>query len=260
MDEATLRDDMIEGLEHALERPLSSPLVSALRSVRREAFVEHAPYQNRSDVVCGTRVLAPATVARLIECLDPEPNDDVLVVGVGVGYTAGVLAEIVGERNVHAIDIDRTLVYRARENLDRAGYSGVLVDRADGARGFSAYAPYDRILLEAAVVEPPRSLLEQLASGGRLVMPQGRTDQQLVAIETDGPPDESDLQRSTSDDYAIVETGGPARFRPMLVDGEQASGPIRNRTHREDAEFAQRGYFAKHGWEHEWIDWEETLR
>lgn len=248
MDEATLREDMVEGLEHVLDRSLGTAVVSALRTVPREAFVETAPYQNRSDVIEGTRVLPPATVARLIDALGVDSDDSVLIVGVGVGYTAAVIAEIAGQRNVHAIDIDRVLVSRARENLERAGYGGVLVDRADGDRGYPTYAPYDRILLEAAVVEPPRALLEQTAADGRIALPLGRTEQEIVAIEP------------TDSDYEIVDRAGGAQFRPMLVDGEQANGPIRNRTRREDAEFARQGYFAKPGWEQEWIDWEETLR
>ena len=146
-------------------------------------------------------------------------------------------------------DLDRQLVSLARQNLQSTGYDHVLVDRRDGVNGYPEYAPFDRILVESSVVEPPRALVDQLAPGGRLVIPQGTTSQTLVAFERDP-------------ESRTVETAaefGPVRFRPMLVDGEQASTPVRNRTEREDSEFDEQGYFAPSGWEYEWLDWDERL-
>jgi len=248
MDPEVLRDDMVDGLEHALGRPLSEPLGVAMRTVPRRVFVE-APYDNRPLRVDGTVALAPGTVARLLTALDPRPDDDeeVLFVGAGVGYTAGLLAEIVGGQRVHAVDIDRGMVYRARSNLEEAGYSEVLVDRREGSEGLPGYAPFDRILVEAGVVEPPRALLDQLADDGRLVFPKGNTEQTLVAVTP---------ERDAHEEYQIVDKRGPVRFAPLLVDGEQP-GVIRNRTVREDREHAERSQ--KPGWEHEWLDWDERL-
>ncbi|MWV65889.1 methyltransferase [Halorubrum sp. JWXQ-INN 858] len=275
MDEAALRADMIEGLEHQIGEPLGASVLTALQRVPREAFVDDAPHANRASDEGGTRALAPATVARMLTALNVDEGDDVLVVGAGIGYTAATLAEIAGARHVHAIDIDRGAVHLARSNLSAAGYDAVLVDRRDGARGLPEYAPYDRILLEAAVVEPPRALRDQLADGGRLVYPRGTTVQTLVAIEpvADGVASEADRTEADRTDatapdptvdrpdapagFHTVETAGPARLRPMLVDGEQP-GVERNRTRREDAERAAQGS-AGHGWEQEWIDWEGRL-
>jgi protein-L-isoaspartate(D-aspartate) O-methyltransferase len=231
MDPAVLRDDMVDSLEH-----------EAKRSVPREPFVEDdaAAYADRSFERFGTRVLSPSAAGRLFEALDPRPDDTVLVVGCGVGYTAAVLAELTEEANVHAIDIARRLVYEARSNLASAGYSGVLVDCRDGARGLAEYAPYDRILLEAAAVEPPKALIEQLAPGGRLVMPLGSGTQELVAIEGG---------------ERVAEYGTVA-FHPMLVEGEQADTIERNRTRREDREHARRAAERRKGWEQTWIDWD----
>ena len=189
MDTAVLRDDMVDSLEHESKACVRSEAVSvAMRAVPRHVFVEdeRGAYADRPFERFGTRVLAPSTAARLLEALDPDPDDSVLVVGAGVGYTAAVLAELVGGRNVHAIDITRRLVYEARENLSAAGYSEVLVDCRDGANGFPEYAPYDRILLEAAAVNPPRALLDQLADDGRLVMPLGVREQSITRIDPDG--------------------------------------------------------------------------
>jgi len=248
MDPAVLREDMVDGVDHALGG-LDEPLMAAMRTVPRHAFVEDRPYDNRGGEHAGTDVLAPRTVARLLDALDADDGDDVLVVGAGVGYTAAMLAELVGERRVHAVDIARRVVLDARRNLRRAGYEGVLVDCRDGADGLPEYAPFDRVLVEAAAVRPPRALLDQLTPDGRLVMPLGAPDQTLVAVETD----------DSTDGYAVVEAFGSTTLAPLLVDGEQAGGVTRNRTEREDREFAEQGYFAPTGWEHEWIDWDDRL-
>jgi len=243
MDPAVLRDDMVDSLQHESKGCVrSSTVADAMRTVPRESFVEddRSAYADRPFEHLGTRVLAPSTAARLFEALDARENDSVLVVGVGVGYTAAVLAELVGERNVHAIDITRRVVYDARSNLADAGYEGVLVDRRDGAEGLPEYAPYDRILLEAAAVRPPAALVDQLATGGRLVMPHGAGEQSLAVVE----------------DGEIAERLGGVAFQPMLVEGEQADTVERNRTRREDREFARRNAESATGWEQDWIDWD----
>ncbi|MFO7926788.1 MAG: protein-L-isoaspartate O-methyltransferase family protein [Halobacteriota archaeon] len=244
MDPVVLRDDMVDSLEHEAKAVVGSERVSvAMRTVPREPFVEDdaTAYADRSFERLGTRVLSPSAAGRLFEALDVRPDDTVLVVGVGVGYTAAVLAELTDEANVHAVDIARRIVYEARSNLESAGYGGVLVDRRDGARGLPEYAPYDRILVEAAAVEPPRALLEQLAPEGRLVMPLGGATQELVAIEAG----------------ERIEHGTVA-FHPMLVDGEQADTIERNRTYREDREYARRAAERRKGWEQTWIDWDRV--
>ncbi|WP_135365150.1 protein-L-isoaspartate O-methyltransferase family protein [Halosimplex halophilum] len=246
MDPAVVRDDMVDSLEHESKGCLRSEALSvAMREVPREAFVaeDRGAYADRPFERLGTRVLAPSTVARLLEALDVREGDSVLVVGAGVGYTAAVVAELAGAERVHAIDITRRLVVEARENLAEAGYEGVLVDRRDGADGLPEYAPFDRILLEAAAVSPPAALVDQLAEGGRLVMPHGAGEQHLAVVEGG----------------EVVERLGGVAFRPMLVEGEQADTVERNRTRREDREFARRNAEGRTGWEQEWIDWDDAV-
>ena len=246
MDPAVLRDDMVASLEHEIKGVLhSGPVSLAMRRVARHEFVEdeRGAYEDRDLDHRGTRVLAPSTVARLLEALAPTEGDEVLVVGAGVGYTVAVLAELVGERNVHAVDITRRVVIDARHNLAHAGYDGVLVDCRDGARGLPEYAPFDRILVEAAAIRPPAALVDQLADDGRLVMPLGVGEQTLVAVE----------------DGEVVERFGPIAFDPLLVEGEQAESIERNRTAREDREIAERDARSRRGWEQEWIDWDGTI-
>ena len=244
MDPAVLREDMVDSLEHEAKAALDTENVAlAMRDVPREPFVENerAAYADRATEADGTTVLAPSTAARLLDALDAREGHSILVVGVGVGYTAAVLAEISGQEYVHGIDIDRNMVYTARKNLARAGYGGVLVDRRDGSRGLPEYAPVDRILVEAAAVRPPRSLVEQLTEGGRLTMPMGAGEQTLVSLDSAGD---------------LVERICPVAFRPLLVEGQQPGRLERNRTEREDREFAERNAQRRHGWEQEWIDWD----
>lgn len=247
MEPAVLREDMVDGLEYSLDS-FDEAVNVAMRTVPRHEFIDTGAYDNRPNEHEGTRVLAPATVARMLTALATEPEDSVLVVGAGIGYTTAVLAEVVGAENVQAIDISRQLVYDARQNLADAGYEAALVDWGDGADGLPEYAPYDRILLEAAAVQPPGALVDQLSVDGRLVMPLGTSDQSLAAIESDAVGNGD-----------VVEKFGPIALGPMLVEGEQAGSRRRNRTHREDEEFAEQGYFAKHGWEYDWVDWEDHL-
>jgi protein-L-isoaspartate(D-aspartate) O-methyltransferase len=243
MDFDVLRRDMVDSLEHDTKGVVSSQHVAeALRTVPRHEFVPegHRAYLDKSFEVEGSRVLAPSTAGRLLEALDAEPSSSVLVVGAGVGYTTAVLAELTAPRQVHAIDISRRLVLTARSNLADAGYPDVLIDHGDGAEGLPGYAPFDRILVEAATVEPPPALLDQLAEDGRLVYPRGSVDQTLVAVTEDGE-----------------DRFGPTVFDPLLVEGEQTGALERNRTHREDRERAQQAAESRGGWEQDWIDWDD---
>jgi len=241
---------MVDGLESDLKAVLESEaLAVAMREVPRHEFVpdERSAYADCAHERRGTRVLAPRTVARLLEALALEPEDvhagntTVLIVGAGVGYSVAVIAELVGSRNVHAVDIARPMVVEARENLARAGYEAVLVDRRDGASGLPEYAPFDRILIEAAAVSPPAALIEQLTETGRLVYPHvGPRGQRLVAVDADG-------ERRTFDSVS---------FKPLLVEGEQFGSVERNRTDREDLEFATQRTAARAGWELDWLEWD----
>ncbi|MFC6716238.1 protein-L-isoaspartate O-methyltransferase [Natrialbaceae archaeon GCM10025810] len=245
MDPAVLREDMVDGLESEEKDVLRNEAVAvAMRDVPRHEFVEHerSAYADRDHEYLGTRVLSPSDAARVLQALAPEAGDRVLIVGAGVGYTAAVVAELVGEANVHAVDISRPLVWEARSNLAAAGYDGVLVDCRDGASGLPEYAPFDRILLEAAAVSPPRALLEQLADGGRLVYPKGAQPQRLEAVSADGE----------------TERFEAVSFDPLLVEGEQTGSVERNRMAREDREFAEKHAESRRGWELEWLEWEDS--
>lgn len=243
MDNAVLREDMVDGLEFEAKGHVTSAELSvAMREVPRHHFIDGpGAYEDIQRRHRGTTVLSPSTVAELFEPLAIGPTDSVLVVGAGVGYTAALAAELSEPQRVHAVDIDRQLVIEARRNLAAAGYRDVLVDRRDGARGLSEYAPYDRILVEAAAVAPPQALLDQLATDGRLVMPTGHAPQRITVHRGDGS----------------TEAGTEVRFAPLLVEGEQHTAIERNRMTREDRERARRADRTRPGWEHEWLDWSD---
>lgn len=245
MDPAVLREDMVDGLEYEAKGHVKSSSISlALREVPRHEFVEGpGAYEDIERTVRGSTVLAPSTVAMLFEALQVESGHSVLIVGAGIGYTAAVAAEVSDPQQIHAIDIDRALVITARRNLARAGYRAVFVDRRDGANGLPEYGPYDRILVEAAAVEPPRALVSQLSSSGRLVMPTGVNPQRLGVYTANGS----------------IRLGQSVRFKPLLIEGEQTGAIERNRMYREDVERASAAADTRPGWEHEWLDWPDSV-
>jgi len=245
MDYATLREEMVDGLVHETKAAVRDDRVAAaMRAVPRHEFVDegHRAYLDTALEHRNTSALAPSVAGRALSALEAEAGDDVLIVGAGVGYTAAVLAEVAGARHVHAIDIAREIVSDARSNLADAGYGAVLVEWADAAEGLPRYAPYDRVLIEAAAVRPPRAVFEQMAQGGRLVFPRGSVDQSLVAVDAEGD---------------VCEEFGPVQFDPLLVEGEQQGAIERNRTRREEREQARGS--TPPGWERNWIDWNEYI-
>ncbi len=130
----------------------------------------------------------PAVMAIMLEQLCVESGQRVLEIGAGTGFNAALLAHLVGEVGaVTTIDIDEDLVAQARRNLDTADLARVDVVCADGADGWAASAPYDRIILTAGAEDLAPAWVEQLATGGRLVLPLSlRGAQRSVAFERAG--------------------------------------------------------------------------
>ncbi|MET3806071.1 protein-L-isoaspartate(D-aspartate) O-methyltransferase [Nakamurella sp. UYEF19] len=130
----------------------------------------------------------PAVMAMMLEQLAVESGQRVLEIGAGTGFNAALLAHLAGEAGaVTTIDIDQDLVAQARRNLDTAGHARVDVVCSDGAEGWAANAPYDRIILTAGAGDLTPAWVEQLAPGGRLVLPLSlRGAQRSVAFERSG--------------------------------------------------------------------------
>jgi protein-L-isoaspartate(D-aspartate) O-methyltransferase len=130
-------------------------------------------------------VSQPFIGALMIDLLDVQAGNEVLEVGTGLGYQAALLAELAA--NVHSVEIIEEFAGEAGERLRSSGYNSVAIRVGDGSRGWAEHAPFDRILVTAAAKEPPSALVEQLKSGGKMVIPLGPKDspQQLTLIEKD---------------------------------------------------------------------------
>jgi protein-L-isoaspartate(D-aspartate) O-methyltransferase len=150
---------------------------------RGEAYSDHPLPIGESQTISQ-----PYIVALMLEALETEPNDRVLEVGTGSGYVTALLVEM----GARVISIERhvALADAARVRLDHLGYGDARVIAGDGSQGFPEGAPYNAILVSAGAREVPPALLQQLAEGGRMVIPVGPDDtQQLQVIRmTNGKP------------------------------------------------------------------------
>lgn len=156
-----------------------SAVLRAMERVPRHEFVpprlREAAYADRPlPIGHGQTISQPWIVARMTELVRPEPGDTVLEVGTGSGYQAAVLAEIVA--HVYTVEIVGDLARSARRLLDRLGYDNVTVRHGDGYAGWPEHAPFDAVVVTAAPEEVPPPLVEQLARGGRMVVPVGPRD------------------------------------------------------------------------------------
>ncbi len=124
----------------------------------------------------GQTISQPYMVAIMASLLELEGTERVLEVGTGCGYAAAVLAELAAE--VHTIEYNPHLAASAGETLTRLGYPDVHIHRTDGSLGWSESAPYDGISVTAAAPAPPQPLIDQLAEGGRLIIPIGARGRQ----------------------------------------------------------------------------------
>jgi protein-L-isoaspartate(D-aspartate) O-methyltransferase len=192
-------------------------VLAALASVPREQFVpeqlrSHAYADRALPIGSGQTISQPFMVATMLEALALD-GGRVLDVGTGSGYQAALLAELADE----VVTIERVpeLAEEARRTLERAGYGDIDVRVGDGTLGVPERAPFDGIVVAAAAPAVPDSLYEQLAPGGRLVVPVGtRRDQWLEIVER-GP------------DGPVRSRTVPCRFVPLLGSagfGEQRGG------------------------------------
>jgi protein-L-isoaspartate(D-aspartate) O-methyltransferase len=158
-------------------------VLEAMARVPRHAFVdrcylEEAYEDHPLPIGCGQTISQPFMVALMTELCDLSPGDSVLEVGAGSGYQSAVLAALC--QKVYATEIVEDLVSKARRALSAAGCDNVLLELRDGSKGWPDHAPYDAILVAAGAPGVPEPLREQLAEGGRLVIPVGGRGLQIL--------------------------------------------------------------------------------
>jgi protein-L-isoaspartate(D-aspartate) O-methyltransferase len=188
---------------------LDPRVISAIRKVPREAFVppemRDLAYANRPlPIGYGQTISQPFIVALMTDMLALRPAARVLEIGTGCGYQTAILAELAAW--VYTVEVVAPLTEAARERLDRLGYANVESRVGDGWLGWPEQAPFDAIIVTAAAPRRPERLVEQLAPGGRMVVPLGRPGytQNLTLIEKDA-------------DDVISESGMlPVAFVPLV--------------------------------------------
>ncbi len=207
-DFTELRERMVE--RQIAARGIADPaILAAFCTVPRHLFVapsdaDRAYGDHPLPIAAEQTISQPYIVARMIEAAEIGPGDRVLEVGAGSGYAAAVISRIAGR--VVGIERHPELAALAHKRLARLGYVNVGIVEMDGSVGWPAEAPYDAILVAASGSHVPRPLTEQLAPGGRLVMPIGEPGavQRLVKVTrgSDGTLQQSEL--------------GAVRFVPLV--------------------------------------------
>ena len=187
-------------------------VLAAMGRVRRQEFVpprlQRSAYADYPLPIGHEQTISqPYIVALMTQLVEPGAESRALDVGTGSGYQAAVLAEICKE--VYGIEIVKPLADEAKKRLAALGYKNVTVRHGDGYRGWKDKAPFDVIVVAAAPAHVPQPLVDQLAPGGKMVIPVGRYSQQLVVIERDK---EGNVHR---------RPGLPVRFVPMTGEAQR---------------------------------------
>ena len=189
-----------------------SRVVSAMRRVPRDRFVppdqRQLAYEDRPLPIGYRQTISqPYIVAYMTQALRLTPDEKVLEVGTGSGYQAAVLAELAAA--VYTIEIVTQLAERSRDTLAELGYDNVQVRQGDGYACWPEQAPFDAIMVTAAPDHIPQPLIDQLALGGRLIIPVGQ-DRQTLTILT---RTEKGIERETTLPVLFVPMTGEAERR-----------------------------------------------
>lgn len=174
--------------KYMIERGITDErVIAAMRKVPRHVFVDqtflHEAYKDKAlPIGFGQTISHPTTVAYMTQLLELKGAERILEIGTGSGYQAAVLAEMGAK--MFSIERIAGLAERARSIFEQLGYYSIAVKIGDGTVGWTAHAPYDRIIITAASPEVPESLLRQLAEQGRMLIPVEEKSQQKLLIIT----------------------------------------------------------------------------
>jgi protein-L-isoaspartate(D-aspartate) O-methyltransferase len=190
-----------------------SRVLEAMLKVPRHAFVPQdgirGAYEDMAlPLMRGQTISQPYIVGFMTQALALKGTEKVLEIGTGSGYQAAVLAEIVPE--VYTIEIIPELTDYARSVLNALGYSNIHFRTGDGYLGWPEEAPFDSIIVTAAPEHVPQPLIDQLKVGGRMIIPVGRFDQELLLIEKK----ESGVTRRSTIPVRFVPMTGKAQHTP----------------------------------------------
>ena len=181
-DFAWAREKMVQ--EQLLARGIKNPrIVQAMRKIPRHLFVDPGlvkrAYEDSALPIGDKQTLSqPYMAARMTDALELKGDEKVLEIGTGSGYQTALLGELCF--NVFSVEKIRSLSRKARLLLDRLEYQNIALHVGDGTIGWSEHAPYDGIIVTAGAPELPKPLLDQLAPGGRLVIPVGDEQGQVL--------------------------------------------------------------------------------
>lgn len=206
------RKAMVETLRKAPYEVTDEAVLNAMSRVRRHMFIPEAHRDVRAaygdhpwSIGKGQTISQPFIVAYMTAQLEIKKGTKVLEIGTGSGFQAAVLAEMGAD--VYSIEIVPELAEHARKVLAAEGYADVKVLTGDGYRGWPEHAPFEAVIVTAAPPEIPQALVDQLADGGRMIVPVGEAFQRLVLLRRKG-------------DAVAKEDHFPVRFVPM-VPGEE---------------------------------------
>ncbi|MDD1610075.1 MAG: protein-L-isoaspartate(D-aspartate) O-methyltransferase [Methylococcaceae bacterium] len=167
---------------------LDERVMAAMKQVPRQQFVPEsvqswAFHNGPLPIGLGQTISQPYIVALMSDLLNTDANDTILEIGTGSGYQTAVLSCLVNQ--VYSIEIIADLANKSRARLKSLGFDNVTVHHGDGYYGWSEYAPYDGIIVTAAAPHIPKHLVEQLKTGGRLVIPVDCPDgyQELIVLK-----------------------------------------------------------------------------
>lgn len=182
MDFTSARKSMVE--YQLKSRGIQAPdVLRVMEKVPRHLFVpeelyEYAYEDHPLSIGCGQTISQPYMVAIMTELLELKPSDKVLEVGTGSGYQTAILAELA--HYVVSIERIRELAEGAEQRLTNLGYTNITIICGDGSIGYPPQAPYDAIIVTAGSPEVPESLKKQLNEGGRLIIPVGGSNLQVL--------------------------------------------------------------------------------